>query len=204
MFPLELVLFPGAPLPLHIFEPRYREMIGNCLVEGSEFGVTCVFPGNGLSTARVGCTARIQSVLNEYGDGRLDILTVGMRRFRIKHVVEEKSYREADVEWLRDKRDEKSSAAERKRVIDLHNQLALLACEEGSDVDADMRAPKDNEHMEFLLAHALPFDLGVKQAVLEGNSEKHRLEVLVAAYEALLRRALEVVHQMESPPKHVM
>jgi len=197
LFPLELVLFPRAPLPLHIFEPRYREMIGRCLSENREFGMVCSFPGNGGSMARVGCTARISAVINLYDDGRLDILTEGVRRFRVRHTVQEKSYREADVEWLDEALD--ATPLERSRIIELHNHLLLLAFEEGSAVD--LRAPADNDHLAFALAHMLPFDLGVKQAVLESSSERHRLEVLIAAYEQLLARAREAVRTVEAEPR---
>ena len=199
LFPLELVLFPNAPLPLHIFEPRYKEMIGYCLTNNREFGMTCAFPGNGGSIARVGCTARITAVLNMYDDGRLDILTEGVRRFRIRHTVESQSYREADVEWLEESLD--AEAADRARVIDLHNQLLLLAFEDGSAVD--LRAP-DSDHLAFALAHMLPFDLGVKQAILESPSEKYRLEALASAYEQLLARARDVVRTVEAEPKSRM
>jgi Lon protease-like protein len=202
LFPLELVLFPNAPLPLHIFEDRYKEMIGECLAHNREFGIVCSFPGNGGSMARVGCTGRIASIVNRYEDGRLDILTLGVRRFRIRHTVTQKSYREADVEWLSEDVNLDAAAAERRRVIDLHNQLILLAFEEGSAVDT--RAPENSDHLAFALAHMLPFDLGVKQAILESSSEKRRLELLASAYEALLRRAEEIVHSVESTPKQVM
>ncbi len=203
LFPLNLVLFPGAELPLHIFEPRYREMIGDCLAKNLDFGMVCAFPeAKGRRTARVGCSARIQGVLSRYEDGRLDILVVGVRRFRIQRVVENKSYREADVEWLEEKIDFNGAVAERERVIDLHQQLLLLAFEEGSAVN--LRLPEDPAHIAFTLTRILPFELAVKQAVLEGASEKLRLGLLARGYEALLERARAIVDQVEDPPKHIM
>ncbi len=202
LFPLELVLFPGAALPLHIFEPRYQDMVGACLAHDREFGMVCTFPGTGGSMARVGCTARISTVLNVYDDGRLDILTYGARRFRVRHTVDEKSYREADVEWLEDTDSTDTEPSDRRRVTDLHHQLILLAFEEGSTVD--LRVPAGDEPLAFALANMLPFDLGVKQAVLEAHSEKRRLEILSVAYEALLQRAHEIVDQVENTSKHVM
>ncbi|MEO8726531.1 MAG: LON peptidase substrate-binding domain-containing protein [Acidobacteriaceae bacterium] len=204
LFPLELVLFPEAALPLHIFEPCYREMIGDCLGRGREFGVVCAFPTKGPEFLHVGCTARIKGVLNEYQDGRLDILTHGVRRFRVRHTVDDpsRSYPQADVEWLPDWAEATRPFAERQRVVDLHNQLVMLAFEAGSTVD--LRAPEDCEHLAFALAGMLPFDLAVKQAILENNSETRRLRLLANAYEELLLRAREIAHQVESPPKHVM
>ncbi len=74
LFPLNVVLLPGADLPLHIFEPRYREMVKNCLEEKSEFGMLLSLP---KGVARVGCTAEILDVVKRYEDGRMDILTAG-------------------------------------------------------------------------------------------------------------------------------
>jgi Lon protease-like protein len=81
IFPLELVLFPETPLPLHIFEPRYKEMIGECQAQKAPFGVVRAVE-KGL--AEVGCTAEILEVTKRYDDGRLDILTEGRRRFEIR------------------------------------------------------------------------------------------------------------------------
>src|SRR5713101_983181 len=74
LFPLNVVLLPGAELPLHIFEPRYREMVKNCLEGKSEFGMLLSFH---KGVARVGCTAQILDVVRHYHDGRMDILTAG-------------------------------------------------------------------------------------------------------------------------------
>src|SRR5713226_6933051 len=74
LFPLNVVLLPGAGLPLHIFEPRYRQMVKNCLEEKSEFGMVLSLD---KGVARVGCTAEIVQVTKRYNDGRMDILTAG-------------------------------------------------------------------------------------------------------------------------------
>ena len=79
LFPLDVVLLPGAPFPLHIFEPRYKEMIADCLAESQPFGVVRV-KDDGI--ANLGCTAEITSIVKKYEDGRLDILTEGRRPFR--------------------------------------------------------------------------------------------------------------------------
>src|SRR5438874_6060519 len=87
LFPLDLVLFPDTPLPLHIFEPRYKEMIGECLRSKQEFGVVRVVPG--AESARLteyGCSAAIEDVLRTYPDGRMDILTNGKERFELVEV----------------------------------------------------------------------------------------------------------------------
>jgi len=80
LFPLEVVLFPGVPLPLHIFEPRYKEMIGECRTNQTPFGVIRALE---QGIAEVGCTAEIVSVTKEYADGRLDLVAEGRKRFEV-------------------------------------------------------------------------------------------------------------------------
>src|SRR5206468_620193 len=80
LFPLETVLLPGTPLPLHIFEPRYKEMISECLADDSPFGVVRALESG---IAEIGCTAEIISVTKKYEDGRLDLIAEGRRRFEI-------------------------------------------------------------------------------------------------------------------------
>ncbi len=103
LFPLGLVLLPGMPLPLHIFEERYKQMIAECLNESASFGIVWF---DGQSIRSVGCTARIVKVLHRYEDGRMDILTRGERRFFTEALVEEKSYTEADVRHSCDSADD--------------------------------------------------------------------------------------------------
>src|SRR5437762_6423846 len=97
LFPLNVVLLPGADLPLHIFEPRYREMVKNCLDEKLEFGMLLSLP---KGVARVGCTAEILDVVKRYEDGRMDILTAGRAPFRVVEVVTEDPLLEGHVDYL--------------------------------------------------------------------------------------------------------
>jgi Lon protease-like protein len=104
IFPLQYVLLPGVPLPLHIFEPRYRQLIADVTDEGSEcFGIVTVRRGNetdkDVHIATVGTVADIVE-LEPHPDGRIDLLTVGTRRFRIVSVDTEAAYLRAEVEWL--------------------------------------------------------------------------------------------------------
>src|SRR5947208_1422620 len=99
LFPLDVVLLPGAPLPLHIFEPRYKEMISECLKQKSVFGVV---RAQEQSVADVGCTAEILTVTKEYEDGRLDIVTQGVSRFEVMQVNDERSFLRAEVLYLED------------------------------------------------------------------------------------------------------
>src|SRR6202789_2529360 len=99
LFPLEVVLFPEAALPLHIFEDRYKEMIGICLAEKIGFGVVCA-QREGLAV--VGCTAEIVRVLEEYPDGRMDILCQGAKRFEIENLDNSRAPRQAEARAVGD------------------------------------------------------------------------------------------------------
>src|SRR6266481_4942411 len=94
LFPLEVVLLPGATLPLHIFEERYKLMIGEALEGRSEFGIVLA---KGRSLANLGCSAEVEKVVKRYEDGRLDILTAGRRRFEILFLDDQKPYLQAAV-----------------------------------------------------------------------------------------------------------
>ena len=103
LFPLDLVLFPGTPLPLHIFEPRYREMISECVDQKKAFGVVRAKEDG---VAEIGCTAEIITVAKKYPDGRMDIVTEGRERFEIMQVNHERSFLQAEVLYLQDEPEE--------------------------------------------------------------------------------------------------
>jgi Lon protease-like protein len=99
LFPLEVVLFPEAALPLHIFEDRYKEMVNVCLTEKVGFGVVCA-QREGLAV--VGCTAEIIRILEKYPDGRMDILCQGAKRFEIENLDNTRSFLQAEVDFFGD------------------------------------------------------------------------------------------------------
>ena len=99
LFPLNMVLFPRIPVGLHIFEPRYRRMIRQCIEEHEEFGIVLYQESE---VAETGCTATVEGVIKEYTDGRFDILVMGQQRFRVRRFFEEKEHLEADVELFTD------------------------------------------------------------------------------------------------------
>lgn len=178
LFPLELVLFPGQHLPLHIFEPRYKEMIGECLVQNLSFGV--VRAGED-TIADVGCTAGISSLNRRYDDGRMDIEIVGQRRFEVVEVNQERAFLRASVLYQEDESAHTDSSAVR-RVIDLHLEIVNLI---GSNEQYASPLP-DNPQLSYELAGSLPLDLDFKQALLRMRSEADRLTALTAFYEEVL------------------
>ena len=176
IFPLELVLMPGVPLPLHIFEPRYREMIGECLEQKKPFGVV---RASSDGVADIGCTAEIVSVTRKYDDGRMDILTRGVERFEVIHVNEERSFLQAEISVVEDELG-KPSAQTVAQAVRLHAEIAKLA-------GSDLSGPDEHAgNLSFLLAGSLPLDLDFKQSLLATLSEVKRLEALVGYLEAVL------------------
>ena len=176
IFPLELVLLPGVPLPLHIFEPRYKEMIAECLEQKKPFGVV---RASSDGVADIGCTAEIMSVTKKYDDGRLDILTRGVDRFEVIQVNEDRSFLQAEISVVEDEPD-KPGAQTVTQAVRLHAEIAKLAGEEPSGPD------EHAGNLSFLLAGSLPLDLDFKQNLLSTLSEAKRLEAVVGYLEAVL------------------
>jgi ATP-dependent Lon protease len=172
LFPLNVVLLPGADLPLHIFEPRYRQMVRRCLDDKSEFGMLLALP---KGVVHVGCTAEIIEVVKRYSDGRMDILAVGRAPFRVVKLFDENPLLEGEVDYLEDS-EMPSNAGVRRELIELYETCHTL-------VFGDY--PKNVEdgtpaNLSYLVAGALPVDLLWKQQILELRSEAERQERLVA------------------------
>ena len=184
LFPLEVVLFPDTPLPLHIFEPRYREMIGECLEEKKVFGVV---RAKESSLAEIGCTAEILSVAKKYDDGRLDIVTEGRRRFRIQQVKHDRPFLQGEIEYFEDEAGA-VKPSDAKRALELYAEIAQLMGGEYAPPDAN------EPQLSFVLAGTLPLDLDFKQTLLGLRSEPERILGLIEYYEAVLpnlRRAVK-------------
>jgi Lon protease-like protein len=172
LFPLNVVLFPGANLPLHIFEPRYREMVKTCLQEKSEFGMLLSMP-NGV--ARVGCTAEIVEVVKHYPDGRMDILTVGRAPFRVVNLFSDNPLLEGHVDYLED-REAPGNPSVQRALVELYEACHTLIYD---DYPKNLQGTPTDE-LSFLVAGTLPMDLLWKQQILELRSESDRQERLVA------------------------
>jgi Lon protease-like protein len=184
LFPLGLVLMPQMPLPLHIFEERYKLMIGECLTEDREFGIVYL---NATDIQSVGCTARILKVIRRYDDGRLDILSRGQRRFLIKEIYENKAYLEARVTYFDDERqadisDCQDLAAKGKAL--LRQFTSILELQEGYDFTAEM----DIKSLSFLIAGCEGFSHAEKQRFLEMTSTSERLKKSVDSLENIIER----------------
>ena len=182
IFPLELVLLPGVPLPLHIFEPRYREMIAECLERKKPFGVV---RASSDGVADIGCTAEIVSVTKKYDDGRMDILTRGVERFEVIQVNQERSFLQAEISVVQDEVEDEDGpgrpvAPMVAQALRLHAEIAKLA-------GTDPSSPGEHGgNLSFLLAGSLPLDLDFKQSLLSTLSEAKRLQAVIGYLEAVL------------------
>jgi Lon protease-like protein len=186
IFPLEQVLLPGVPLPLHIFEPRYKEMIAECLEQKKPFGVV---RASGEGVADIGCTAEIVSVIKKYDDGRMDILTRGVERFEVIHVNQERSFPQAEISVVQDEDEDKDEDEDEagKPVAQMVEQALRLHAEIAKLAGVDPPGPDpDTSNLSFVLAGSLPLDLDFKQSLLATLSEAKRLEAVVGYLEAVL------------------
>ncbi len=187
LFPLELVLLPGTPLPLHIFEPRYKEMIGECLANSAPFGVVRAVE-NGI--AEIGCTADILTVTKEYEDGRFDLICEGQKRFEVLELNRERSFLQAEVVMVPDEPGDPSEE-ERIRAVQLHLEVLSMA---GAVQDL---SAADQSQLSFYLAGSLPLDLDFKQKLLSMRSEGERIEAVATYLGDLLPKLKRVVQARE-------
>lgn len=169
LFPLQLVLFPSVPLPLHIFEERYRALINRCIDEDTPFGVVY---HRGESMRGVGCSAVVDRVIKRYDDGRLDIIAVGHERFAIDRVDESGLYLEADVRYLDDLADEGDDDLARRAV----NELLKYAYYAEVSLDRATLAALTGNQLSFLIAGLDELGLDTKQELLEIERSAERLE----------------------------
>jgi Lon protease-like protein len=184
LFPLNVVLYPGATLPLHIFEPRYKLMINHCLRHNREFGV--ILAGE-KGVATVGCTAAITRKLKDYEDGRMDILTQGRVIFHALNLLHENEYHEALVEFLSDPAEMQREPARHQEegvLLGLFQECHTLIYGQ-LWMTSDLESPWP---LSFQMGARLPLELEEKQALLEMSAELERRKFLLDRLKELLPR----------------
>jgi len=182
LFPLELVLLPSERVPLHIFEDRYKELIGECLAEQCDFGLI-LEDGDGLR--QVGTRTAVLELVHEFDDGRMNVLVEGRERFRVVRETDGRSFRTAEIE-LHEDDDEGEAGEAAARTLEIFRQLVAVA--EADEVEEPSAA---TPLLSFQLAARVDFGAELKQELLELRSERARLErlgeLLERAAEALAR-----------------
>jgi Lon protease-like protein len=168
LFPLGIVLLPTERVPLHIFEPRYRELIGEVLETDGEFGLLYA---DDAGVREVGTLARVSAVLERFEDGRLNIVVEGGERFRVEQLTRGRSFMTAEVVPLADEetaRDPELVA----RAVGSFRALAALAGAEPPDPD------ESSARLSFELAAQVELPHDQKQRLLESLVERERLELV--------------------------
>ncbi len=179
LFPLPLVLFPQMKLPLHIFEMRYREMIGNCIATRSPFGIVM---SQENEVEEVGCSAQVTEILKRLPNGEFDIMTVGMKRFRIVEVSQEKSYLEGMVEFFQDDPTPMTEFHSTEKSDLLEEVLSLCYRLLKSDAKVEKIRSFAQSHSgepSFLLANHLGFELEFQQQMIQMTDETERLSMMI-------------------------
>jgi Lon protease-like protein len=190
LFPLDVVLLPGMALPLHIFEPRYKLMIGHCLNQTIDFGVILAAE---KGIARIGCTAEIAQKLKDYPDGRMDIMTEGHRVFHLLELLEEKEYYEAMVDYPGEDVAPRDARREAHLTQMFQQAHLLLAGQQWAVADTDT-----DLSLAYRMAARLPLEVAEKQELLEMRAEPARQDFLLrwlTAYLPQLERRTRIRRQ---------
>lgn len=186
LFPLGIVALPSELVPLHIFEERYRTMIGDCLDSDSPFGIVWL-SDDGLRP--VGCACEITEVLERMEDGRMNILTRGTRPFRVLERQDALAYPAGEVEFLTDKEEEPDAGAQ-AQAHEVYAELVEQATDRRPD-EAELSAMG-----AYDMAATVDFGLDAKQGLLDLRSENARLRLVARLFRAAIKR-LEFVERAQ-------
>lgn len=181
LFPLELVLLPTERVPLHIFEPRYKELIGECLRSGDEFGLVLE---DEQGRRDIGTRATVVEVLQVFDDGRMNVVVEGHERFRLRELTLGREFLTGEVEPVEDE-DGDAPAPDADRVLTLFRRLVEAVGESVEEPEEDAGP------LSFQIAARVDFGTEPKQELLELLSEPERLQQL----SLLLEGAIEAVHR---------
>jgi Lon protease-like protein len=187
LFPLGLVALPSELIPLHIFEERYKTMIGRCLEEDSEFGIVWMSE-DGLRP--IGCACEIAEVIERMDDGRINLIARGTRPFRIEARQEELPYPAGTVEFLDDRAEDIDAEAAQAA----HAAYAELV-NEATDRTPDMT--EIAAMSAYQMAATVEFGLDAKQGLLDLRSESARLRLVTRLFRAALKR-LDFVNRAQA------
>ena len=183
LFPLQIVALPGTAVPLHIFEDRYKTMVGDCERNGTEFGIVLAKDGG---VVNAGCTVIVESVIERYDDGRFDIVTRGQRRFILHSLDKNLDWLRGEVEYFED--DDFTPVEPRLRLRAMECFRAVRAALEAAGRNAGESEP-DPEHplLSFQLSQTLD-DLDFQSLILRSRSEADRLRKFVEFAEGYVPR----------------
>jgi Lon protease-like protein len=197
LFPLNVVLFPHMPLPLHIFEPRYRQMIAECLEEGHSFGVVAIREGTETGPATpydVGTLAKIVRI-DRLDDGRMNLLVMGASRFTIVRTAEDRPFLRGEIQIIPETGDDLDETARLTETTALSfRQYSNLLRELVGQQPDEAEPPMEPELLSYLIAAALNLQVPEKQTLLAESRTDARLLLELR----LLRKEIALLKQMVS------
>ena len=185
LFPLGVVLLPQMKMPLHIFEERYKAMINECIDQSKPFGIVYF---DGKQIQKIGCTASITKVLKRYGDGRMDILTTGEKRFHIEYLDESKAYLQAGALHI-DDQDEQVTDEDDTLLHEAIQLLKKLGQVSGIQSSYDRVGDLDLKQMSFMIPGSEGFTMEERQRFLEMTSPHERIRKGVDVLRKVILRA---------------
>lgn len=199
LFPLEIVVFPGERLKLHIFEPRYKQLIRECRDEGITFGIPAYLK-DGI--AEYGTEMRLLEILKTFDDGEMDILTEATQAFHLESFVrhaEDKPYAGGEVTLLEN--DPETDPADHERLLRLYNRLHAVL-KTGAEI-----TEADSENLSFVLAENAALSLAQRVHLLSMPRERDRAQYLMAHFEQVIpivetTEETRVKSQGNGHPKH--
>jgi Lon protease-like protein len=189
LFPLGIVLLPTERIPLHIFEARYRELIGECLEDDSDFGLIYADEDG---VREIGTRARVTEVIDRLDDGRLNVLVEGGERFRVERLTRGRSFLTAEIQPVVDEVAGPGEAAQ--RALESFRALVALAGAEAEELDEDV------PELSYALAAHVELGVEAKQRLLELLSEEERLELVAELFDAV-RTTLLAAHSLNERAK---
>ncbi|MGH3071409.1 MAG: LON peptidase substrate-binding domain-containing protein [Gaiellaceae bacterium] len=195
LFPLGIVLLPAEQIPLHIFEDRYQELIGECLAEEREFGLVYA-DEDGLR--EIGTRAAVTEILDRFEDGRLNIVAEGRERFRLVELTEGRSFQTGIVEPVADDEPEAADPEDTEHALELFHRLVELT-------GAEVEEPRlEAAQLSFELAGRFDFAPELKQRLLQLTSEPRRMQLLaelLAGAAAAVEREREIAERAQGNGK---
>lgn len=191
LFPLQVVVFPRTRLPLHIFEERYKEMVGNAILESSEFGVVLAKDEGIVNT---GCTVVVDRVVKRYPDGRMDLIASGRRRFEVLALSEERDYLQGEVEYFDDDDPDPAPADLQHKALSQYKELVDLGV-----VHSFTEPDFDDPQLSFQLAQSVS-DLDFLNLLLRNRSETARMRELNRYFSDYVPRQREMLRMKALAP----
>ncbi|MCK9407733.1 MAG: LON peptidase substrate-binding domain-containing protein [Bacteriovoracaceae bacterium] len=180
LFPLNVVLFPQSQLHLHIFENRYKTLIGECVSYDTVFGINFV---SEQDVQKIGCTATVKEVVKRYDDGTMDIVVEGRRRYHLHNFVKAPHpYFCGSVSWVEDVSEEVDDEL-RMKAVQLHNQFVSVVF---AGIVEQVRVDDIRKTRAFHLVQKAGMELQQRQTMLAMTSENTRLQFLIRHLESLI------------------